>query len=167
MRRRLNQEEWAYLYRLVGEGIWQVQHMEDALQTLITIKVDVGHPGALSEGEAFERLARYRSFTLGKCLKVCNDNSVLPWQLAERLSEFKADRDWLVHRSVNSHSEAVYSDEGRAELFDKLVKFITHAKALQAELKDEIQRYAAEHGVDIAETERRARAKMAEIVGDS
>jgi len=167
MRRRLTQEEWAYLYRLVGEGIWQVQNMEDALQTLITIKVDVGQPGALPQGQAFERLAQYRSFTLGKCLKVCKDNSVLPWQLAERLSEFKADRDWLVHRSVNSHSEAVYSDEGREELFDKLVKFITHAKALQAELKDEMQRYAAEHGVDIAETERRAREKMAEIVGDS
>jgi hypothetical protein len=93
-RRQVNAEELNTLFNLIGQGIWYLQMMEDALHTTITVKHDVKTPGAIPQNEAKSLLAQHRRKTLGQSL-------ILSPNLQKSLEEFKEERDWLVHRSVS------------------------------------------------------------------
>ena len=118
--RQVNSEELERLYCSLGRGVWHLQYVEDALSTLITIKHEVKTPGRIPEVEARALLQRHRRNTLGTSLKIVQAENLLPLQLQEDLGRFKEERDWLVHRSQNSHGDLLYTDAGRSETFARL-----------------------------------------------
>lgn len=167
MRRQLNPDELDFLYREIGKGIWHLQYVEDALHTLITLKVEVKTPGRVTQGKAQQLLAKHRRNTLGTSLRIAKENNVVTSSLEAKLVHFKEERDWLVHRSLNSHRELLYTDEGRVEMFERLAKFLSEAKALQHNIVDELALFAKRHGVSMAEVNVRAHAKIAKLKGQA
>jgi hypothetical protein len=53
------------LYCLIGEAICSVQHVEDALSHLITLRKDVKIPFGIPKSEGEKFLEKHRSLTLG------------------------------------------------------------------------------------------------------
>ena len=51
-RRQINLEELGILYQLIGEGVWQLQNLEEALHSCITVKRDLKNRGSISSQEA-------------------------------------------------------------------------------------------------------------------
>lgn len=41
MRRQMHPEELEILYRYIGKCIWHIQYVEDALHTLLTLKIEI------------------------------------------------------------------------------------------------------------------------------
>jgi len=156
MRRQVTPDELERLYLSIGKGVWHLQYVEDALQTLITMKHEVRVPGRVSEQEGRELLAKHRRNTLGTSLKIVRDHGLVPQPILDRLSTFKDERDWLIHRSQNSHGDLLYTDAGRAETFARLAAFIEEARVLQTALLDDINAFVAAAGLDVAAAERMA-----------
>lgn len=167
MRRQLNPDELDALYREIGKGIWHLQYVEDALCTLITLKVEVKTPGQVPHEEAQRLLAKHRRNTLGTSLRIAKESNIVTSSLEAQLAHFKEERDWVVHRSLNSHSELLYTDEGRAEMFERLEKFFSEATALQHAIVNELASYAESHGISIAVVEARAQTKIARLKGEA
>ena len=60
----------------IGEGIWYIQNVEDALNVYILIKYRIKKPGSLTKGEGERILERYRRNTLGTSLKIITENKL-------------------------------------------------------------------------------------------
>ncbi|MGX8764743.1 hypothetical protein, partial [Legionella pneumophila] len=58
------------LYCLIGEAVWMIQHLEDALSHSITLKKHVKKPYGLPLEQGNQFLNEYRSYTLGKAIKI-------------------------------------------------------------------------------------------------
>lgn len=166
MRRQLNLDELDALYRKIGKGIWHLQYVEDVLHTLITLKVEVKTPGWVTHEKAQQLLAKHRRNTLGTSLRIAKESNLVTSSLEAQLAHFKEERDWLVHRSLNSYSELLYTDEGRAEMFERLEKFLSEATVLQRAIANELASYAESHGISVAGVEARAQAKIARLKGE-
>ena len=127
-----------------------LQYVEDALQTLITIKVEIRTPGRLSFSEGQALLAKHRRSTFGTSLKIVREKSLVSPDLLERLERFKDERDWLVHRSQQSYGDRLYTEPGREDMFRRLENFEGEASALQKAVLAEIDSFVSSSGVDVA-----------------
>jgi hypothetical protein len=148
--RQVTSEELDALYRGIGRGVWNLQYVEDTLQTLITIMVEIRTPGRVTASEGKALLAKHRRNTLGTSLKIVREQSLVGAELLDRLSRFKEERDWLIHRSQQSHGDLLYTDMGREEIFRRLEGFEEEASLLQKAVLKEIDAFAASRGVDVA-----------------
>ena len=165
--RQVNAEELERLYVLIGRGVWHLQYVEDALNTLITIKHEVKTPGRIPEAEARALLAKHRGNTLGTSLKVVKSEGLVPLELLDALGRFKEERDWLVHRSQTTHGDLLYTDRGRSETFARLDAFTDEATRLQKALLREINQYVSALGLDVAAAERIALKNIGHLRGEA
>jgi len=163
--RQVNSEELDRLYLSLGRGVWHLQYVEDALNTLITINHEVKTPGRIPEVEARELLAKHRRNTLGTSLKVVRSKGLVPPELLDSLGRFKDERDWLVHRSQNTHGDLLYTDAGRSETFTRLDAFTEEARRLQKAVLLEIDKFLNAAGLDVAAAERMALKNVGRLRG--
>ncbi len=131
-RRQINEEELAILYALIGEAIWNLQLVENALSFCITIKRDIKVRGSTPPNEADALLAKHQASTLGTSLRIAREAQIFPNALFERLNQFKEERDWLVHRSVRQNGEDLYLEEKRVAFVARINAFSNEAGALQS-----------------------------------
>lgn len=75
MRRQMHPEELETLYRSIGKCIWHIQYVEDALHTLLTLKIEIKTPGAVPEDKAYELLKKHRRATLGTALRTAKEKT--------------------------------------------------------------------------------------------
>jgi len=164
-RRQINSEELERLYSSLGRGVWHLQYVEDALNTLITIKHEVKTPGRIPEADARALLDKHRGNTLGTSLKVIRAQSLVSPELLDDLTRFKEERDWLVHRSQTSHGDLLYTDAGRAETFTRLEEFTEEARRLQTALLQDISTFVSAAGLDVAAAENMAAKNVGRLRG--
>lgn len=120
--------------------------------------------GHYSESEARAILAKRRRATLGSSIRFAEANDALPATLIERLLLLKDNRDWLVHRSMHEHGDALYSDDGRNFISQRLGKIYDETLAIKAEVVNHLMAFCGSHGMSatqaIADAERQVAAKM-------
>ena len=167
MQRPPTPEESAVFYEAIGQSIWYLQFLEDALNKYLTIRIDLQTPGKVPEGTALEALRKRSKGPLGSSLKAGRDAGVLSAALETRLTAFLEERNWLVHRSLDTDGHSLYSDEGRQTLVERIVRFIDEAKSLQKAFGSEIDTYVRSHGIDTAAAERNARMQVALLRGEA
>jgi hypothetical protein len=146
-RRQINNEELTALFGLIGKGIWHLQNLEDALQTYITIKVEIKEVGVMNSEQAEELLKKHRANTLGTSLKIAKNNNVLRGELVKRLELFKEERDWLIHRSVHQNGKDLYLNDKRNELMERIERFSEEALALQTAVAQEFEDFSLSKGL--------------------
>lgn len=146
-RRPINEEELQVSFMLIGSGIWYLQHVENALSTYITIKGEIKEIGTI-DAEAGEKLrAKHRRNTLGTSIRIANEMGVLSNELMVALEEFKGERDWLVHRSMNQNGDDLYLNADRDALLHRLSEFSEDAKKLQKLISKELEDFVTSKGV--------------------
>jgi hypothetical protein len=146
-RRSINADELHTLFTLIGQGIWHLQTVEDALHNTITLKRNVITPGSITQEEAKTLLAQHRRKTLGQSLRISREAQTLSTDLQKRLEHFKEERDWLVHRSVHQNGDDLYVDEKRVALMNRIKSFSKEAKTLQKLIASELEDFVVFHGV--------------------
>lgn len=166
MRRQMYPEELENLYRSIGKCIWHIQYVEDALHTLLTLKIEIKTPGAVPEDKAYELLKKHRRATLGTAMRTARENNSLPQELFSRLSSLKEERDWLVHRSQHQDSEDLYTDVGRRSFFKRLEALEAEAVSLQPAIAEQIRLFVGNHGVSSERAQKIAEQEVAELKGD-
>jgi len=150
----------------IGRCVWHLQYVEDVLTHLITVKVEIRSPGRVGMKEAQELLSKHRRNTLGTSLKIVREKLLVRPELLDRLTKFKEERDWIIHRSQQTHGDALYTDPGRSEVFLRLGRFEEEANSLRKAIAEEINDFMRGHGVDIAAAERIARQNVGRMRGE-
>ena len=165
-RRRINADELNRLYVLTGKGIWDLQRVEDALSTFITLKRDIKVRGAMPKAQAEAVLARHRSDTLGTSVRIARQGQVLSPSLQDRLEKFKKERDWLVHRSLHQNGDDLYIDERRYLLLNRLAAFSEKAVILQRLIAAELEEFVVAQGISREWIENYAARRIKTLRGD-
>lgn len=146
-RRQINDSELDVLFSLIGQSIWYLQNVEDALNTCITIKGEIKKIGTISEEEAENILTKHRRNTLGTSLRIAKEKNILSKNLLAVLYEFREERDWLVHRSVHQNGDDLYQDSKRYALILRIRKFTDDALVLQNLISKELEDFVVAQGV--------------------
>ena len=164
MHRQINPVELDDIYYLIGKCIWYVQYVEDALHTLLALKVEIKVPGVVAEEQANNFLSKHRRSTLGTALRIAKEHNALPDPLFNRLTKLKEERDWLVHRSQNQDGRNLYTESGRKDVFDRLESLYKETKLLQSEIAEQIHTFVLACGIKKETIEEIANQKIAELL---
>ncbi len=167
VQRQITADELAHLYHEIGACIWHIQYLENALHSLLTLKIDIRSPGTVTQEQAKTLLAHHQRKPLGISIKAAEKHDVLSKDLIRRLRALKEDRDWLVHRSQNEHGTAFYSDSGRKFVFGRLAQIQGAVAALKAEIVADLEQFCELAGVSPTEAEALARKQVAALKGES
>jgi hypothetical protein len=167
MQRPPTQAEMNLIFQAIGQGLWYLQFLEDILNKYLTLKLDLQVPGRVGEVEAFAALEKRNRSTLGAALKAARESGMLDASLESRLAAFTDERNWLVHKSLDTSGESFYTAEGQALFIERVARFVQEARDLQKKVGDEISNFARDQGVNLGEVERRARSHVAKLRGDA
>lgn len=146
-RRQISAEELQVFFKLIGSGIWYLQHVEDALSTYITVKAEIKERSGTSADNAERLLSKHRRNTLGTSIRIAKDRQVLDTELLTMLEAFKLERDWLVHRSIDENGDDLYLNSHRPRLLRRLNKFSEDARRLQRLIAQELEDFVVSKGV--------------------
>ena len=91
------------LYCCLGESLYAVQILEDALSHAIVLKKTEPY----HKNEADTLLKEQRSYTFGKAISIAKEESLLPKPLEIELSEFLKERNWLIHKSIAENKKRI------------------------------------------------------------
>lgn len=164
-RRQINLEELGILYQLIGEGVWQLQNLEDALHSCITVKRDLKTRGSVSSQEAMLLLEKNRAQVLGKSVKYAKEAGIFNQKLQDRLEKFKEERNWLIHRSVHEKREDLYVDKTRFSLMERIKRFSNEALQLQKLVAQELEDFVLSQGISKEYVYQKALEKLKALKG--
>jgi hypothetical protein len=166
VRRQITAEELAALYQGTGACIWDIQFLEDALHTFLTLKIEIRSVGAVNQQEALQHLAKHRRATLGTSIRTAESHSALPAGAMDSLRELKEDRDWLVHRSLNEHGASLYTDEGRAYVFQRLQGIRERCVSVKGEIVKELEGFCVAAGISLEQVNETATREVSALRGE-
>lgn len=140
-----NQDEIT-LYCFVGEALWKIQIVEQALSHSITLKVN---PAATKE-RADEFLKRHQSYTLGKAIKVAIKEKLYDSSLQDKLNAFLDQRNWLVHKAMPESQHGLNWEDKKKELFQKIKSISDTAESIQREIEYDMINFCSSMGKDMS-----------------
>jgi hypothetical protein len=140
-----NQDEIT-LYCFVGEALWKIQIVEQALSHSITLKMN---PAATKES-ADEFLKQHQSYTLGKAIKVAINEKLYNSSLQDELTGFLVQRNWLVHKAMSDSFHGLNWESKKEELFQKVKSISDRAENIQREVEYDMISFCSSKGKDMS-----------------
>jgi hypothetical protein len=152
------------LYCFVGEAIWKIQVVEQALSCSITLKMN---PAATKE-QADKVLKQHQSYTLGMAINIAGKEKLYDSSLQDELYMFLGQRNWLVHKAMAERQHDKNWENEKEELFQKIESISDNAESIQRKIEYDMINFCSSKGKDMSEIltllklqEQGARIKMA------
>lgn len=139
-------EKDRFLYCCLGESLFAVQLLEDALSHSIVIKKT--EPNQKKEANIL--LEEQRSYTFGKALNIAKRESLLPKQLEKDLSEFLRERNWLIHKSISDNKKDYRTEYFYSRIFEKTKAITSKAIELRINIELDLVEYCQNKGISMA-----------------
>ncbi len=140
-----NQDEIT-LYCFVGEALWKIQIVEQALSHSITLKMN----SAATKERADEFLKQHQSYTLGKAIKVVIKERLYDSSLQDELNAFLGQRNWLVHKAMPESQHGLNWEDKREELFQKIKSISDRAESIQRKIEYDMINFCSSKGKDMS-----------------
>ena len=140
-----NQDEIT-LYCFVGEALWKIQIVEQALSHSITLKMN---PAATKQ-RADEFLKQHQSYTLGTAIKVAIKEKLYDSSLQDELNAFLGQRNWLVHKAMSESRHGLNWENKKEELFQKIKSISDRAENIQREIEYDMISFCSLKGKDMS-----------------
>ncbi|HAT9256230.1 TPA: hypothetical protein JBC26_15735 [Legionella pneumophila subsp. pneumophila] len=151
------------LYCLIGKAVWMIQHLEDALSHSITLKKHVKKPYSFSLEQGNKILDEYRSYTLGKAIKIVAQENIFPESLQQVLADFLPKRNWLIHKCMHQTRKDFSSATSLHGLFDKIKGIAEEADLILNLIEEDLIVFSELHELDMSAA-RTIRAKYYELL---
>ena len=140
------------LYSLLGESIWNLQHLEIAVTTFTAMKIlqrkrDKGTEITEDVGERV--LNKQRRQTLGPLINAAKRERIIPNDLIERFDLFLKERNWLIHKCVVNEYLSLRNKKNKEDLFSRILVFSTEAQSLKKEIYKLLERWYEQKGYDL------------------
>ena len=140
-----NQDEIT-LYCFVGEALWKIQIVEQALSHSITLKMN---PAATKE-HADEFLKQHQTYTLGTAIKVAIKEKLYNSSLQDKLNAFLGQRNWLVHKAMSESQHGLNWENKKEELFQNIKSISDRAESIQREIEYDMINFCSSKGKDMS-----------------
>lgn len=140
-----NQDEIT-LYCFVGEALWKIQVVEQALSHSITLKMN---PDETKE-RADECLKQYQGYTLGKAIKIAIQEKLYDSSLQDELNAFLVQRNWLVHKAMSESCHGLNWENKKEELFQKIKSISDRAESIHREIEYDLINFCSSKGTDMS-----------------
>ncbi len=140
-----NQDEIT-LYCFVGEALWKIQVVEQALSHSITLKMN---PAETKE-RADEFLKQHQRYTLGTAIKVAIKEKLYDSSLQDELNAFLEQRNWLVHKAMHESQHGLNWEDKKEELFQKIKSISERAESIQREIEYDMINFCSSKGKDMS-----------------
>ena len=140
-----NQDEIT-LYCFVGEALWKIQIVEQALSHSITLKMNP----AVTKERAGEFLKQHQSYTLGKAIKAAIKEKLYDSSLQDELNAFLDQRNWLVHKAMPESLHGLNWEDKKEELFQKIKSISDRAESIQREIEYDMINFCSSMGKDMS-----------------
>lgn len=140
------------LYRLIGQGVWLLQHLENVLSLFVALKrLQKGRDSKkIIEKEACEEeLEKQRKKTLGTLIESAKCEAIIPNKLLDRFDKFLVERNWLIHKCVINEFLSLRNSSDRNKLFSRIDNFSEEAKSLRNEISTLFELWYQSNGYDI------------------
>lgn len=118
------------LYCFVGEAIWKIQIVEQALSCSITLKMN---PSSTKE-QADKVLKQHQSYTLGKAINIASKEKLYSSSFQHELYTFLDQRNWLVHNAMAESLHDKNWETEKEELFNKIKSISDEAERIQRKI---------------------------------
>lgn len=138
-------EDEITLYCFVGEAICKIQHVEQALNCSITLRMN---PDVTWE-VANEIIGKHQGLTFGQANKLAIKENLYCLSLQEELNNFLKQRNWLVHKAIFESREDFYSNK-KEELFEKIKSISDKAEFIQHEIEYDMISFCTSKGRDMS-----------------
>lgn len=136
------------LFCFTGEALCMVQELESALSHSITLKT---HYAAGKELADNALIKHHEGHTLGKAIKLAEQENLYPLTLQKKLSDFNKKRNWLIHKVVFETRDDPYLDPKKHKLFQKIKSIADEARILQHEIELDMVSFCTSKGKDMSE----------------
>ncbi|WP_284451693.1 glutathione S-transferase family protein [Methylophaga thalassica] len=149
------QEHVDQLYRLIGEAVWHLQHLENVVASFTTFKVlqakrEKGK--RLKQADVERALGKQKGQTLVPLIGNAKSHKTIPPHLVKRFDVFLSDRNWLIHNCVTDEFLSLRNKEERQRLFQRVAEVSQQAIALQGEIHGLFEDWFTELGYDLGES---------------
>ncbi|MGE4170259.1 MAG: hypothetical protein AB7F28_06020 [Candidatus Margulisiibacteriota bacterium] len=138
------------LYALIGEAVWQIQRLEEALSRSITLKKDVKTPNCMLLIQADEIFTKYHALTLGKAINTAKEAGIYSDSLQQSLKGFLEERNWLIHKCMIHHIDDMRVEESRNILFHRIKSVHNNAKTLEDAITEDLMDFTYQQGLDMS-----------------
>lgn len=133
------------LYCCLGESLYAVQILEDALSHSIVLKKTEPY----QKNEADTLLKVQRSYTFGKAIRIAKEESLLPKTLEIELSEFLKERNWLIHKSITENKNEYRTESFYNNLFEQTKAITSKANELRISIELDLIEYCEKKRIDM------------------
>ncbi|MBY0534513.1 MAG: hypothetical protein K2P88_01585 [Chitinophagaceae bacterium] len=133
------------LYCYIGEAIWKIQVVEQALSSSITLKTN---PTATKE-QADRVLSKFQSYTLGKAVNIASNKKLYDSSLQGELYAFLEQRNWLVHSAMAENCHDKNWENNKEELFSKIKSISNKAEDIQRLIEHDMLDFCSAEGKDM------------------
>ena len=134
------------LYCYMGEALFKIQVVEQALGHSITLKKN---PNEKKE-RADEFLKQQLSYTLGIAIKVVIKENLYILSLQEELKEFLEQRNWLVHKAMFEGRNALNTNNKKEEFFKKVKAISNKAESIHRAIEYDLINFCSSMGKDMS-----------------
>lgn len=134
------------LYCFVGEALWKIQIVEQALSHSITLKMNP----AVTKERADEFLTQHQSYTLGTAIKVALKEKLYDSSLQDELNAFLVQRNWLIHKAMSESHHGLNWENKKEELFHKIKSIADRAESIQREIEYDMIKFCSSKGKEMS-----------------
>ena len=134
------------LYCFVGEAIWKIQIVEQALSCSITLKMN---PSATKE-QADKVLKQHQNYTLGTAINIASKEKLYNSSLQDELYMFLGQRNWLVHKAMAESQHDKNWENEKEELFQKIKSISDKAESIQRKIEYDMINFCSSKGKDMS-----------------
>lgn len=134
------------LYTTLGEALLKTQVVEQALSHSITLKMN---PYETKE-RADDFLKQQQRYTLGKAIKIANEEKLFNMSLQEELNAFLVQRNWLVHNVIPGNEEDFNMGTIKKELLDKIDAVRDNAAIIHRKIEYDLIDFCESKGKDMS-----------------
>ncbi|RZL46034.1 MAG: hypothetical protein EOO93_26425 [Pedobacter sp.] len=134
------------LYTSLGEALMKTQVVEQALSHSITLKMN---PDETKE-RADEVLKQQQRYTLGKAIKIANEQKLYIVSLQDELNAFLVERNWLVHNLIPGNEEDFNAGVIKNELLDKIDSIRDKAQIIHRKIEYDLIDFCESKGKDMS-----------------
>lgn len=165
MNQPYNYTDVPILYKLIGESVWHLQHLENVLSSYTTLRIlqrkrDKG--SKVNEADVLKSLGGQRNQVLGQLIGSAKEHGAIPENLHVRFGDFLDERNWVIHKCVVNEYLSLRNENDKNRLLDRIGEFATEANLLHKEIHDLFELWSTEQSYSLEEAYRNAGRLLSE-----
>ena len=145
-------EDVNYLFHILGQAVWYLQHLEKVMTTFNAFKIlqRKRNKGIKVSKKAGQKvLEKQRGQTLGPLIGTAKREKTIPKNLMNRFDGFLGERNWIIHKCVINEYLSLRNVNSKKQLFKRIEAFVDEAIILRREIHNLIESWYVDSGYDL------------------